>query len=485
MRAISVRAGGHDEVAVVGDEVVEAAVRVGAVVAEVAGDERAREVRADHRHVPLAAQGLVAVEVGAADTRRGLGLEPVAEGADERGVLGHPLVLAARGGREETRVLEGGEHDGLGAEAHRLVLELAREREQQALVAAAQAPAVGDQLEWRDGARLRACADRDGGGRRGKVGGQRARAPEVPALAERGADRQRSREVRVALDALGEQRGSRALDLGGDGVEHAGARPRGAALLDQRHVELDHVRGEKRHQCQRALVDADVVERDAPAALAQPGDRGEHLGGPGGQRPLGELDHHAQAVGLGAQQRLSPDRGRLDVEEEGVRRAQAGGEGALGHGGAGGAVELREHPGGGGVAEQRGGRFQRRALRPARERLVGDVCVCVSRSTIGWYTARSPPEASTRRRPPACPAAVIDVMSSSIGVQPVGLRPPSETGRAGARLQRWLLQEILQEQGFRLVERRPPNLRASGCGERGNRMRPNRVVGANHRQVAA
>jgi len=68
--------------------------------------------------------------------------------------------------------------------------------------------------------------------------------------------------------------------LGGDGVEHPRRRARRAALLDQRHVELDDVGREERHQRERALVDADVVERDAAAALAQPADRGEHFGVP-------------------------------------------------------------------------------------------------------------------------------------------------------------------------------------------------------------
>ena len=121
-------------------------------------------------------------------------------------MLGHPLVLAREAVVKKRASWNVARTTASAPRPERLVLELAREGEQQSLVAAAQAPAVGDQLERRDGTLLRACADRDVGGRRGKVGGQRARAPEVPALAERGADRQGSREMRVGLDALGEQR---------------------------------------------------------------------------------------------------------------------------------------------------------------------------------------------------------------------------------------------------------------------------------------
>ena len=121
-------------------------------------------------------------------------------------------------------MLERREHDGLGAEHGRLGLELARERQQQALVAAADAAAVGDQLERRPGRQWLVRAERqavDGGSRR--AGGERAGAPEQPALAEGRAERARPREVRLGLDPLGQQHRAGALGLGGDRVERAAA----------------------------------------------------------------------------------------------------------------------------------------------------------------------------------------------------------------------------------------------------------------------
>ena len=178
-----------------------------------------------------------------------------------------------------------------------------------------------------------------------RAGGQRSRAPEQPALAERRADGARPREVRLGLDPLRQQRRAGALGLGGDGVEHARRGRRGAARLDQRHVELDDVGREERHERERALVDADVVERDPAAALAQPGDGGEHLRGAVGERALGELDDDAQAPGeqlvlVAERHVVAQHGGGLDVDEQRQRRRQLRRERALDGGGAAGAVEL-------------------------------------------------------------------------------------------------------------------------------------------------
>ena len=291
----------------------------------------------------------------------------------------------------------------------------------------------------------------DARGRR--AGRQRPGAAEQPALAERRADGARPREVLLGLDPLGEQDRAGALGLGGDGVEHARRDRRGAARLDQGHVELDHVGREERHQRERALVDADVVERDPAAALAQPRDGGEHLGRAVGERALGELDDHAQApgaqVGLVGQRRVVAQHGGgLDVDEQRERRRQLRGERALDGGAAARAVELGDEPELVGGAEQRARGLQRRALRPAGERLVGDGDPGV--------------EVDDRlvERTHAAAAEQLRERAGDRGRRGEG-RHAGAIGRCAALCKGPVasadLQEILQLQEFPVVERRPPN----------------------------
>ena len=107
---------------------------------------------------------------------------------------------------------------------------------------------------------------------------------------------------------------------------------------------------EEGHQRERALVDADVVERDPAAALAQPRDGGEHLGRAIGERALGDLDDDAQAPGQqrgprGSAGVVAQHGAGLDVDEQGLRRLQPRGERALDGGAATGAIELGHEAG--------------------------------------------------------------------------------------------------------------------------------------------
>jgi hypothetical protein len=167
-----------------------------------------------------------------AQTRRRLVAEPEPERTHQCGATRERFVALAAARREEVRMLEAREYHGLTAERARLGLELAREREQQAFVATAKLAPIGDQLERRAGWQVLASARRQAiDGSRRRVGWQRPRAPEQPALAEGRTERARPSEVFLGLDALRQQRRAGALGLRGDGVEDArrcrrGARPR-------------------------------------------------------------------------------------------------------------------------------------------------------------------------------------------------------------------------------------------------------------------
>jgi hypothetical protein len=105
---------------------------------------------------------------------------------------------------------------------------------------------------------------------------------------------------------------------------------RARPLLDEPHVELEHLGRHERHQRERAAVGADVVEGDRAAQLAHPGHPGEHLGRPVGQRALRELQHHVERFVGPREQRRAPvgdrrvEQRRLDVDEQ--AGLQVGGE---------------------------------------------------------------------------------------------------------------------------------------------------------------
>ena len=65
-------------------------------------------------------------------------------------------------------------------------------------------------------------------------------------------------------------------------------------LVDQRHIQLDHVRTQQRQQCQGALVSPDIVKRDPEPRGAHPLHGLQQLSGPGGQRTLGDLKEDVQ-----------------------------------------------------------------------------------------------------------------------------------------------------------------------------------------------
>lgn len=75
----------------------------------------------------------------------------------------------------------------------------------------------------------------------------------------------------LVLDALREDDGTGLLALEqhrADERGHLGGR----TVLDEAHVELDDVGAHERQQRERVQVSADVVERDAPAAVADRSD---------------------------------------------------------------------------------------------------------------------------------------------------------------------------------------------------------------------
>jgi hypothetical protein len=207
--------------------------------------------------------------------------------------------------------------------------------------------------------------------------GQRPRAAEVPALAERGAERPRAQDVVLGLDTLGEDGGAGRLGVGRNGVGHAGARQAGAGLHEAQ-VELDDVGAQDREQRERAGIGADVVKCDATARGAQALDDPQQLCWAAGQVALGELGHDDELAQRPADEPLValghavPDRPGLDVHEERGRRAQACLQRPAHGGGAAGPVQVDDPPGSRRGAEQLGRHRQRRALGAAGERLVSD-----------------------------------------------------------------------------------------------------------------
>ena len=116
---------------------------------------------------------------------------------------------------------------------------------------------------------------------------------EEPALAVAGAERQGDLAVLGRLDAFGQQDRAGAFGLGIHRVHDRGDRG-GRVLLYETQIEFDHVRGDERHQRERAPVSADVIERDPESESAQSLDAGEHLGRTIGQCALGEFDDHVE-----------------------------------------------------------------------------------------------------------------------------------------------------------------------------------------------
>src|SRR5918993_4991663 len=86
--------GPDDQLTVVGDHHVVAALVVGPVVAEVVGDQGGREPGADHDQVPLPPQRIVGGQVGPPDPGGRGDRHAVAEGAGERRPGGQELVPA-------------------------------------------------------------------------------------------------------------------------------------------------------------------------------------------------------------------------------------------------------------------------------------------------------------------------------------------------------------------------------------------------------
>jgi hypothetical protein len=203
-----------------------------------------------------------------------------------------------------------------------------------------------------------------------------AGAAEQPALAERRAQRAGHGEVGLVLDALGEHHRAGALGVRVDRVHDLGDRGAGAFLY-QPQVQLDHVGAQQRHERQGHRLGADVVHRDAPADRADPLDRAQQLGRAGGQCPLGDLQDHPQPArgGLRDGEQVLQGRAvehlRLDVDEQGQRCLQAGGQRAGERRVAAGGVQLGEPAGLAGSGEELI-RALERALRPAGQGLVGD-----------------------------------------------------------------------------------------------------------------
>ena len=86
---------------------------------------------------------------------------------------------------------------------------------------------------------------------------------------------------------------------------------------------------QERHQRQRARVGADVVQRDARAHLAQTLRGRQQLGRPVGERALGELDEHGEALERGLHQlgdllgQLLREHPRIEVDEQRLARGHA------------------------------------------------------------------------------------------------------------------------------------------------------------------
>ena len=100
-----------------------------------------------------------------------------------------------------------------------------------------------------------------------------------------------------------------------------------------------------------------------------------------------------------------------------------------------------------------------------------------------------------RPRPDILPALLQPPPTPHLTRRPATHQPRSPSPRAGQLARAELCQsrpppnsavckKSCNEQGFRLVERRPPSRRAPGGGERGNRSGRPVAAGANHRHLA-
>ena len=181
----------------------------------------------------------------------------------------------------------------------------------------------------------------------------------------------------LGLDSLGKHERSGALGLGADRVDDLCDLGR-RVLLHEAQVELDHIGREEGHQRERARVCADIVERNPDAALSQALDGGEHLGGTIGQRTLGELGEHGEALERLVEQRrdvlgaLGAQQTRLDVDEQRLTAREAGVDAALQRGALALPLDLTLEAGDTSGLEQQVGALETRAARAARERLVAD-----------------------------------------------------------------------------------------------------------------
>ena len=256
----------------------------------------------------------------------GMLVDLLAEHADEGEALGQ--VAVARGLRlgEEPAVLEGRQHHGLVADLGGVCLELAREPQQELLVAAA-ARRGARSTSVKGVARPRVAAashGRSGSPRPAAPGrrhGQRARGGRTasPARAVRRRPAARKRCASVSMPSARTSapvRSASALIAFTVRATFAVGR-----VLDQAQVELHDVGSQERHQRKRAIVRADIVERDSDAGAAHPLDRREQLRRAGGEGALRDLDEHAQAARPDLLERhvaeqLAVHRVRLDVHEQ-------------------------------------------------------------------------------------------------------------------------------------------------------------------------
>jgi hypothetical protein len=257
-----------------------------------------------------------------------------------------------------------------------LCLDVATEREQQALVAPAGRLVLADELEGSlRGTDGRAAAGRYGPSLCAAERRQCSRPSEQPSLAVACAQRKSLLAMCFGLDSLRQHHGSGPLGLGADGVHDLGDLARGV-LLHERKVELDHLRCQERHECKGARVDSDVVERDAEAEPAQPFDGAEKVRRIRGQRSLGELDEHgetpARLLDQIAQRGRSGRRheARLDVHEECGRGAEPGVERSLDGRPPALPFEVGEQSGALCLGEEQVGTLERRTLRTPGEGLV-------------------------------------------------------------------------------------------------------------------
>ena len=165
--------------------------------------------------------------------------------------------------------LEGAEENGSFPEPSGLVLEVEGDREQVLLRGDAQLPGSLDDF---DGGQVR------GRGRRRARGELRARPrrrewwlqlrmAEAPTLAEARAHGHGGADVVLGLDALGDDRGARALGWALTALTIAAIQSAGH-LCTRFRSELEDVRAQEGHQRERVPRGADVVEGDAPAQLA-------------------------------------------------------------------------------------------------------------------------------------------------------------------------------------------------------------------------